>query len=678
MQASSLDRPLGRLAPRHLDIVVSAFIVALALWTALFHIAVAVGLHRNITFVLWVVTCGATAGLASRLRKGSTHPSVQQSVRFDRRFLALAGVVVVGCALVAALTMSGSWWWLPWSLLFFPLATAVTLLRRESDEPSQVVSARRHSAPSNPARTVWLVVLVALAMALLSMVLQRPDEDDALLVNRSTHIEHDNGEFPTRDTIFSDEVFRFQRPPGPQSSVEAMIGTVAAMLPVSAATTTYLLFGPLVSALAVLALWRLLRTVGARAPLGALVAAMVFIVLDGASHASFGNFHFGRAWQGKAVFLMVIVPSLWHFGVRWGRHGHRRDLALLFACSTAAIGLTSSSMFVAPVVVIVATLATASYAQKLQRVPLALLALMPLFVAAVVTLRAATQPALNIAPLALISLGRIGSPRIDPAEQVYFVFGTGIALFVALAAVMLAWVVLDNAEMRLLFLLAPLAVLVAWIPGVLDMLDDLSNVNSVSWRMAWVLPVPAAVGLVATQWPVALGSLSDRFTSWNVGGAAIAAAVIMLITGTSVLSQDNQGAQLVWPPGLDIPTESTSAQRLMDLAPDGGTVAAPQALGYPIAVLSHNVYPINARWQYVTGKTFDDAFHAPARDQLTRILAGGLGDTPPGVVDQALADLQVVAICQSAKNDDALANTITAAGYRLADTDETCKYWVLR
>ena len=128
--------------------------------------------------------------------------------------------------------------------------------------------------------------------------------------------EHDAA-FPERDTIFSADVLPVERPAGLPTSVEALVGSVAAFLSGalwsgSAASVTYLGFGPMVAAFSVLATWRLLRGLGARSPALATWVGTAFLVLDGVEHGSFGNFSAGRSWQGKVVFLVVVVPTLWH------------------------------------------------------------------------------------------------------------------------------------------------------------------------------------------------------------------------------------------------------------------------------------------------------------------------------------------------------------------------------
>ncbi len=142
------------------------------------------------------------------------------------------------------------------------------------------------------------VVGMAVVFAALSAVTVRPDADDVFLINRSNWVEERGGQFPVGDTLFSDEVFRADRPERPPTSIEPLVGAVARILPVGSPTVAYLWLAPLASALGVLALWRLLRTLRAPAPALACLVGAGFLALDGAVHTSFGNMSF--AVRGRA------------------------------------------------------------------------------------------------------------------------------------------------------------------------------------------------------------------------------------------------------------------------------------------------------------------------------------------------------------------------------------------
>ena len=378
-------------------------------------------------------------------------------------------------------------WWVFW------------LWRRTPSEmggptPATTVRAALHRTSRTAA--VSVLVLAGLA-ALLSLVMVRPDLDDVFVVNRSAWVAAHDGVFPDRDTIFSDNVLPVERSAALATSVEALLGSAAAVGRVSAAALTYLGFGPLIAALAVLATWRLLRGLGARSAAAATWAGTLFLVLDGAVHGSFGNFFAGRSWQGKAVFLLLVVPTLWHHGAAYGRTGLRRHLLALAAGVVAGLGLTSSSVLVAPPVVLAAVAATALDAGAPRRIARSLVAVVPALLAGFYAVFATPQRLGDAASvLGLLDVRRFLDSGTEPIAILRMVFGEGLAAYVALAAALTAWAVVGSRGSRMLLLAGPVVVFGAFLaPGVLDVLDAAGEADAVAWRTLWVLPLPAMVAL---------------------------------------------------------------------------------------------------------------------------------------------------------------------------------------
>src|SRR5204862_8150287 len=95
-----------------------------------------------------------------------------------------------------------------------------------------------------------------------------------------------HGSFPIRDSLFSDLVYPMANWP-PVASYDGLVGATARLTGVHAASVEYLVVPPIASALAVLALWRLLRAWRVRHAAIAISVALVFLLLDGTpSYAS--------------------------------------------------------------------------------------------------------------------------------------------------------------------------------------------------------------------------------------------------------------------------------------------------------------------------------------------------------------------------------------------------------
>jgi hypothetical protein len=63
-----------------------------------------------------------------------------------------------------------------------------------------------------------------------------------------------------------------------------------------------------------------------------------------------GRFFVIRLWQGKAVFVAVLVPILFVFLHEYAERPTRRLLLLLAASGVAGVGLTTTAIFVVPVI----------------------------------------------------------------------------------------------------------------------------------------------------------------------------------------------------------------------------------------------------------------------------------------------------------------------------------------
>ncbi len=714
--------PPGRGAriARGADILLDAVVGALAAWTVVFHLARFTGLPRDGALIVWLITLMLAALMVRDGRLG--FPSVPPAGTSG----GVGPVAVVASLVVAAglawLDIDGLWWPAAWLVVVAVLALALRAVWKGG--ASRHLTDRTAMGATTGFGASAVLVLAVLA-AVLSLVMVRPDQDDVFVVNRSAYVEAHAGAFPERDTIFSDEVLPVERPAVLPTSIEPLVGTVAARTPFSSAGLTYLGLAPLMAALGVLATWRLLRALGMRAPVLATWAGTLFLVLDGAVHGSFGNFFAGRSWQGKAVFLLLIVPTLWHHGQALGRNGSKRHLVIGGAAIVAGLGLTSSAAFIGPSVLVAAAAATALDAGQPRRIGRALLASLPTLLAGLYSLVAEPQRLDDVAAragadagsavssaaravtragsvadtvgpamgsvLARLDVGRLLDSGTEPVAMVRFVFGQGPAAFVALAAVLTAWAVVRDRGARLVLLAGPIVVMGFYMaPGVFDVLDKVGSADAVVWRSMWILPVPAMVGLVLAA-PRA-----------GIRAAQVVVPVVvlvgLLVVGTPIVSDQNRGAELVWPPSLDLPRPEQDSARVLIEMVGSGLVAGPEDVNFAVSVLSAEVRSVNPRTSYLQGRHVGPDFLADERRALTRALDTGELDFGDAIVRRALDGLAPDAICQrvpardSAEvtgsstsigpgavldpDTDQVAFLLFDHGYLPGGMDATCVFWL--
>jgi hypothetical protein len=662
--ADSTAESTDRLTTR-MDFSVDAAVVALAVWTGVFHVSVFLSLHRDLAMSLWILACALLLWLVLRRPGPARMPATTWSVPpFDR--VHLGGGLVVALML-AFLEPDGRAWPNVWVLTVAMLGYGLWVMQRgERTGPATAQSGHMSLA-------VRSVLLLALLAALLSLVMVRPDRDDVYVMNRAAWVEEHATSFPTRDTIFSDDVLPTQRPAGPQTSFEPLIGSIAAWLPFRAAAVGYLGVAPLVAALGVLALWRLLRTLGARAPSLACWVGTIWLVLDGTMHRSFGNFAMGRSWQGKVVLVAVVVPVLWHHAIAFGRSGSRRHLLMLLAGSLAGVGLSSSAVLVVSGVVVAGVAAGAVVARRPHRMFTGLVALAPPAIAASWIVLAEPQRLEAAAPV-LAYLGGIVTldSEVEPIAQIRYVFGDGATAVVPLVAVLLGSLAVGRREGRLALALASVTVFgFAFAPGALDLLSDLAGSESVLWRVIWILPVPAMVGAVLTSIPV---SWPERPTAHLLLPAG--ALGLILVLGTPITSAANRGAALAWPPRYELPwPDQLSAPTLAGLAPDGGLVAGPSTVDFAVSVLTTRVKTVNPRPHYLQGRHVDESFGAAARLTLSTALERGIAEGEANRLGAAIEQLRPAAVCHRLGVSGALGTVLEEQGYERVDDDGYCVFW---
>ncbi len=690
------------------DRLIDGSVLALAAWTVVFHLARWTGLPRDGALGVWLV--GGVLWLIFRWRHPSSGwaaggrsvglGSVEPGHESGFGVLIAPGLLGIA-AVLAFVDVDGLWWPVLWCVLALLLGSAVREAIRRGVMRRAVLDDGALSQVGATSVAATSVVVLALLMALLSLVMVRPDRDDVFVVNRSTWVAEHDASFPERDTIFSDDVLPVERPAGLPTSVEALVGSVAAFLSaglwsVSAASVTYLGLGPMVAALSVLATWRLLRGLGARSPVLATWVGMAFLVLDGVEHGSFGNFSAGRSWQGKVVFLVVVVPTLWHQASAWGSDGRRPQLLATLAGVVAGLGLTSTAVLVAPVVVVAAATAGAVTATsgaswsggvRGTRIGWSVAATTPALLVGLSTLMADPQR-LTDSVAAVGVLIRSGvraafdplrwlDSGTEPVAMVRMVFGRGPTAFVALVAVLLAWTVVRGRRARLVLLAAPVVALGLFgAPGALDLLNEVGEADAIAWRMLWVMPVPAMVGLILTA----------RRSGFGAAPVVLPAVVLtlVLVTGTPITSSANRGAEMTWPPVVDLPRPEVDAARaLVDLALEqgvakSGVVAGPTDVDFAVSVLSTEVKAVNPRSAYLRGRHVDASFRAEHRRVLSHALTYGYAEWGADAVVDALRSLRPDVVCSgSVAGGTEVEIVLVEVGYEAVAEAEVCRFWVL-
>ncbi|MEA2281706.1 MAG: hypothetical protein QOK21_2313 [Solirubrobacteraceae bacterium] len=602
-QLTRVIRGRARLAvvcDRGLDWAVLAF----AAWTVIYHVCVIAGVHAVWAAAAEVLAAVACAWLVVRDRRrepDEDEPHVPATPAAQgRRRIAVGVALAAATAAAVVFGLTDDVWapvWVLW--LIAALAALVVTLPAGGRGPA--------TDRGGVAALVW-----AVALAVLSLFIVNNDSDDAQYVHVAGWVAA-HGVFPVRDTLFTHGTLPSLFYP-PISSFEALLGTAARGLPVSVPTFVYLGVTPLASALAVLALWRLLRAWGVERVGLALSVALVFLLFDGGQHWLPGSYFIGRLWQGKVVYVAVLIPLLLVALQRYARRGGRWELVMLAAGGIAATGLTTTAIFTVPV------LAAACMAPLARRLPWRALA----------GLAATAAYPLGAGVVTLALGGRNPDEYTDsqlaPAFLAHHALGTGwygaIALLAALAVpVAIPWRPAARMVAATLLVLALL-----YTQGVPDVIFHATGLGRVLWRMLWLIPVAAALGAVAVRWSPQRAVLRAL--------PAVAACALIAIVGAPIWSGAAFG-RLAGHPSLKLNAgDEAVARAILRRLPPGAHVLAPQSTSQALLVLSGTVTVVNPLSRYTKAL---DQFGPPAH-MTARVTLGNFAETGVNSLRHANAD----------------------------------------
>jgi Family of unknown function (DUF6077) len=636
---------------RGCEALLDSAVVVLATWTVVYHACLLLELAVPAAVGLEVAALVACAGVVWWLhRRRADGPADTTSGQVEAEPAPVGDVQVdsastlsttvrrrlfqatVGCGVATALLLAVNASWLLVALLWLAAAVsgtawAVLLLLRTAPDDGRTQS--RAAALIGPADTRDTAIAVgwAAALAVLSTFTLWPNPDDLYYVNLSQWVV-DHGTYPVRDTIFSNLTFPMSSWP-PMASYDALVGTVARLGSVHAATVAYIVVPPLATFLSVLALWRLLRAWQVRALALTLSMALVFLLFDGGfGYAAPGNLFLIRLWQGKVILLCLLVPTLLVYSLRYAERPTWARAGWLFAGGVAAVGLSTTAMFLVPI------LAVGGAAPLFRRPKPALRG----FLATSAYPLATGAFTVAIGGRSADLFGSRELYRFDPDWFGHQIFRDGPLAVIVVAAVLAGVLLVPHPMARVTTGVLTLVTGISFIPGFTHLSYDLVGLGPTLWRVSWVASIAALVGVLAAQ----TASYFSRRRLQVTGPLVL--LVVLVLFGVPIWSERNGvslSAPLHWQRGRQ--SVATAQQAIAQVRP-GDVILTPQDLAITIDVLTTRVKTVAPRDYFMDYLKGDPAFHFGLRLNLIHFANREGHPTGPQVA-KALRVLGVDEVC---------------------------------
>jgi hypothetical protein len=344
-----------------------------------------------------------------------------------------------------------------------------------------------------------------------------------------------------------------------------------------------------------LAYARLFRILTPRHWLASVATVVCVLLAVGETHRWYGNFALVRIWQGKAIALSVVLPLLYAYALRFAVRPNRRDWVMLGAAQIAAIGCTSSALWLAPASAVMTLCAAVRPTRQGLRV-VCLGALASVYVLAAAWLfQSELKGSMGMSELK-DSMGMPSAPGRSVGLQIrnalVIVLGDSRLLLVGVAALLSGWFFAAPGLARRFAVVLPLAALLGLLSPYTAGWVTANVTGPPYWRSLWAVPVPILLALILTS-PLHLGGVARPLTRRLVW-VALLAAFVLLVPRYSGLSRAND-VQLRWP-GLKVPDVAYRwAVAVNDRVPPGSQVAVAADIGTWLVTLPHHAAPLVVR-----------------------------------------------------------------------------------
>jgi hypothetical protein len=668
MQETQITEPTRRLSNRICDAIVLLF----AAWTLVCNVCVACGatLFQLIAAsVLMAILATIGAILVFRFRGG---PENRPPAKAEQRGNAdISGGKTLRClipslaaAILVIACIRGGYDLLAWWIMLGHFVL-LALLRWKP-----VASISLPNSNANHEAATWILAAIC---ALIALCAHKPSADDCFYINLSVGAA-DNAAQPLLkwDTMHGVADTPILLPAYRVHSLELMMAALSYLSGIEAINLFHLLIPAVGGLFCCLAWARLLRLLLPSVWIWVLIAVISIYLCVGGPPQWFSYFSLVRLYQGKSLMVCACIPLLIAYAVEYMCRPSLRAWILLAACQVAAIGFSSTALWLAPTIVGLTALSVMPLSGQVPwKTLLGVIASSAYILAAglvfVILLKTQAElPGLRAAPdrplMALIDL----------------VLGKGLLRDACLATILLAWFFCPTALSERFCIFYPLCALLTVLnPYLAKTLIENVVGGPTYWRTIWVLPVPLFLAIAVSAPMIAWQK--GRFRWLRTLGYFLGITILaVFIAPYSPFSRENHGAEIHWP-GKKVPPEYAIAAQIVRLVPRQACVLAPISVSTWIPTFHHHPSPLVTREHYMFLLDAANPGESGRRLALEAYISGWKRtENSPKQFIEALHDLSLQLVCVN-RSCNWLAEIRTAldsAGFTHSYEDKQYEIWV--
>jgi hypothetical protein len=329
----------------------------------------------------------------------------------------------------------------------------------------------------------WIALILVTVLGVVSVLgLKRPHVDDAYYFNMVLGaLNHPDLPVLSFDAVHGDLNAPFPLIPNRTETYLLLIAAIIGWTGWDPLTVYYLVVPSFFGGFVAVAFWLAMKQLTPRwAWLGLLLVFLLLLSWSG-NHRTFGNWSYVRMFQGKGVLISVVVPMLFHFGLRYADMPTPRNWLLLMFSVTGGCMYSSTGLLVIPIGLGLILLATCENLKTLRNASIGLLTLVPVFIV-LVLLRFEIEQAVS-------SGYAIKAYRFSP----FVLLGVGwrhTVTFICFLALPLVVIWRRSGLVRVRFVV--MYVLATFAICFNEFSDDLFAwvVSNLAWRYLWAIPMP--------------------------------------------------------------------------------------------------------------------------------------------------------------------------------------------